>query len=116
MVLSVSGIAGIPGIVDPMSPIFPILVFWPQVIGGSMFFLANLVLVFCEQERWYKPDPMSAMWQGAFQSAVGGFGFMITGVFLLQGAFLEGGVAGLLGSWTFLIGSLIQWYVLMAYY
>ncbi|KAH8722348.1 hypothetical protein GQ44DRAFT_622857 [Phaeosphaeriaceae sp. PMI808] len=116
MILSISAVAGTPGVVDPMSPIFPTLVFWPQVIGGAMFALANLMLVISEQEKWYKPKPLNAAWQGAFQSFVGGFGFMITGVFLLQGAILESAVAAFGGSWAFFIGSLIQWYIVMQIY
>ena len=116
LILTTSAVAGFPGVLDPMDPVFPTLVFWPQVIGGAMFFLANMMLVFYEQDKWYKPKPLDPNWQASLQNGIGGFGFMITGVFLLYGAILESSIAAFVGSWTFFIGSLIQWYVVMEIY
>ena len=114
VILTISAFAGFPGFLDPTSPVFPVVVFAPQVFGGFLFFLANAMLVIgCEQDRWWRPKPLSASWQAAFQNSIGGLGFALTGVFLLQDRALESAIATFVGSWAFLIGSLLGWYAIM---
>jgi hypothetical protein len=109
-----SAIAGTPGVLDPTSKIFPTLIFGPQVIGGFMFFIANAGLtVWCEQDSWWRPKPLSAGWQAVFQSSLGGVGFMMAGIFLYKGEILASSVSALAGSWLFLLGSLFGWYDIM---
>ncbi|KAF2727644.1 hypothetical protein EJ04DRAFT_517135 [Polyplosphaeria fusca] len=105
LILTISAFAGLPGVLDPMDSLFALLVFWPQVVGGSLFWYANAILTVHEQETWWKPKPLDPNWFGPFLNMVGGFGFAITGVFLLQSAFLEAAVAAFVGSWSFLLGA-----------
>ena len=46
-------------------------------------------------------------------NTIGGLGFMVAGLFLFSEHKLAAAVAALIGSWAFLIGSLIRWYVVM---
>lgn len=97
-----------------MGPIFPIAVFALQVVGGFLFFVANIMLVICcQQEKWWQSKPFDVKWQAAFQSAIGGFGFMTTGIFLFRNGGLEAAVATFVGSWAFLLGSILGWYATM---
>ncbi|TLD21049.1 hypothetical protein PspLS_09257 [Pyricularia sp. CBS 133598] len=118
MILSISAFAGIPGLLNPEEnlTLFQGLVFLPQVIGGSMFVFANIVLTIFVQDRWYKPKPSSADWQGGFWNAVGSTGFAITGVLLLLGDNNGAGWTSLYGSTAFLMGSVIQLYALMEFH
>jgi hypothetical protein len=53
---------------------------------------------------------------------MGGLGFMVSGFFLFQrGETQEQGelnaaIAAMAGSWAFLIGSVIRWYVVMEFW
>ncbi|GJC78312.1 hypothetical protein ColLi_01150 [Colletotrichum liriopes] len=117
LVLSVAAVAGIPGLLDPDDLfVTQALVFMPQVIGGSMFFIANLALMVYAQESWCKPKVGSAEWQGALWNAMGSSGFAVTGLLLLQNDMFGASVASFAGSSAFLIGSVIQWYVLMEFH
>ncbi|KAH8839984.1 hypothetical protein MCOR27_005486 [Pyricularia oryzae] len=118
MILSISAFAGIPGLLNPEEnlALFQGLVFLPQVIGGSMFVFANIVLTIFVQDRWYKPKPSCADWQGGFWNAVGSTGFAITGVLLLMGDTTGAAWTSLYGSVAFLMGSVIQLYALMEFH
>ncbi|KAK1913579.1 hypothetical protein P3342_012337 [Pyrenophora teres f. teres] len=106
-----AGIADFPGLV-PESDFGDLIVFGPQVIHGLLFLIANLMLAFSEQEKWFRPKFSNADWQGAFLNSVGGAGFMMAGFFLFQGENGIGGVkaaiSAMVGSWAFLIGSIIR--------
>lgn len=108
-----AGIVDFPEVISEEDPSFATIVFGPQIIHGALFLLANAMLAISEQERWYKPKWWDADWQGAFLNTVGGFGFMMAGFFLFGKDNLSSAVAALVGSWAFLIGSLIRWYVVM---
>lgn len=108
-----AGIVDYPELISEEVPLFATIVFGPQVIHGALFLIANAMLAISEQERWYKPKWWDADWQGAFLNTVGGFGFMMAGLFLFSDNKLAAAVAALVGSWAFLIGSLIRWYVVM---
>ncbi|ORY09622.1 hypothetical protein BCR34DRAFT_568227 [Clohesyomyces aquaticus] len=115
IIFMVAGITDFPGIVPSDSPFFDLLVFGPQIAHGAMFLIANLMLAVYEQNCWWKPKLRDPDWQGAFLNAIGGFGFMMVG-FLLAGRMeLAAAVAAMVGSWAFLVGSLVRWYVVMEF-
>ncbi|KAK2012845.1 hypothetical protein LZ32DRAFT_605166 [Colletotrichum eremochloae] len=116
-ILSVAAVAGIPGLIDPNDlALTQTLVFMPQVIGGSMFFVANFALMIFAQDVWYKPKFGSGEWLGATWNAFASSGFAITGGLLLLGDFSGASVVSFVASSAFLIGTIIQWYVLMEFH
>lgn len=110
-----AGIVDFPGVVDEKSKLYASVVFGPQVIHGFLFWIANAMLALSEQDKWYIPKLSNPDWQGAFLNATGGFWFMMAGFFFFQKDELSAAVAALLGSWAFLIGSVIRWYVVMEF-
>ncbi|KAI5866742.1 hypothetical protein GGS23DRAFT_551800 [Durotheca rogersii] len=117
LILTVSVVSGWPGIISP-EDIFSmqLFLFGPLTIGGFLFFFANMSLLIWMQDRWYKPKWGEAGWQSAFWSSVGSFNFAYTGITLFTGDFLTSSIASFIGSWTFLLGAVIQWYDLMAFH
>jgi hypothetical protein len=111
-----AGIVDFPGVVSEENPLFASIVFGPQVVHGALFFLANAMLAFSEQEKWYIPKIRDADWQGAFLNTIGGFGFMMAGLFLFGRDEVAAAVSALIGSWAFFIGSLIRWYLVMEFW
>jgi hypothetical protein len=108
------GIVDFPGVIpEEDNPFFELVVFGPQIIHGALFFVANILLAVSELESWYKPDIWDADWQGAVVNAVGGFGFMVAGYFMVQKAEVMAAVASLVGGCAFVGGSVIRWYVVM---
>ncbi|KAI1407871.1 hypothetical protein F5Y13DRAFT_183093 [Hypoxylon sp. FL1857] len=101
------------GLILPISVLF---LFAPLSVGGIMFFFANLSLLIWLQDSWYKPKPSSASWQAAFWSTVGSFNFALTGFALFMGDMSASAIATFIGAWTFLVGSVFQWYDLMAFH
>lgn len=110
-----AGLVDFPGVVSEESPLFGLVVFGPQVIHGFLFFVANAMLAISEQDKWWRPKLRDADWQGAFLNAIGGFGFMMAGFFLFQRDDIAAAVAAMAGSWAFLTGSLIRWYLVMEF-
>lgn len=108
-----AGIVDYPELIPENAPFSATIVFGPQVVHGALFLIANGMLALSEQERWYKPRWWDADWQGAFLNTIGGLGFMVAGLFLFSEHKLAAAVAALIGSWAFLTGSLIRWYVVM---
>ncbi|EOA88204.1 hypothetical protein ACJQWK_01614 [Exserohilum turcicum] len=108
-----------PGVVPEESPLYASIVFGPQVIHGLLFFIANAMLAYSMQDCWYKPKYLDADWQSSVLNTIGGFSFMLAGLFLFQrddtidGGELKSASAALVGSWAFLIGSIIRWYVVL---
>jgi hypothetical protein len=88
-----AGIVDYPELIPEKSPSFAAVVFGPQVIHGALFLVANAML--------------------AILNTLGGFGFLMAGLFLFGNDKLSAAIAALLGSWAFLIGSVIRWYVVM---
>ncbi|KAK1569356.1 uncharacterized protein LY79DRAFT_572057 [Colletotrichum navitas] len=117
VIFTIPAVANVPGLLDPNDlATIQMLVFMPQVIGGSLFFVANFALIIFAQEAWYKPNFGSCEWQGALWNTMGSSGFAITGILLLQGDFFGASVIAFAGSFAFLIGSIFQWYVLMEFH
>jgi hypothetical protein len=109
-----AGIVDFPGIIrEEGNPSFGLIVFGPQVVHGALFFIANVMLAVSAQDRWFKPKFWDADWQGAFLNAVGGLGFMVAGFFLFKRQEEQAGVAALVGSWAFLLGSASRLWVVM---
>ncbi|KAF2998437.1 hypothetical protein E8E13_000266 [Curvularia kusanoi] len=103
-----AGIVAYPEVIPKGAPFAATIVFGPQVVHGALFLIANAMLAFSEQERWYKPKWWDADWQGAFLNTIGGFGFMMAGILLFKESERAAAAASLLGSWAFLIGSIIR--------
>ncbi|KAL7629031.1 hypothetical protein AAE478_000549 [Parahypoxylon ruwenzoriense] len=117
LILSVSVVGGWPGVFAPDDLTgFQLFLFTPLSVGGSMFFFANLSLVFWLQDRWFVPKPGSASWQAAFWSSVGSINFALAGFTLFMGDMAASATASFIGSWTFLLGAVFQWYDLMAFH
>ncbi|KAJ0104020.1 hypothetical protein J7T55_009684 [Diaporthe amygdali] len=116
-VLTTSVVFGFPGVLAP-DDLFGLsaFVFTPLLIGGGIFTISNIMLLLFVQERWYKPRFGTAAWQASLWNVIASTLFAITGVLFLSGDTLEGSVASFIGSWAFLIGSVIQWYDMMAFY
>lgn len=118
IIFTTSAVASFPGVLNPAENffLFQMLVFLPLVIGGTMFFFANLALLIYIQDAWYKPRPSSADWQGFFWNMIASTGFLFTGVLLIMGNTAGGAYASLYGSILFLGGSIIQLYTLMEFH
>ncbi|KAF9878383.1 hypothetical protein CkaCkLH20_03875 [Colletotrichum karsti] len=117
VILSTAAVAGVPGVIDPSNLfLLQVFIFMPQVIGGSLFFLANSALVVNAQERWFKPNFWASEWQGAVWNTIASAGFVVTGVLLLANEMSASAVASFAASTSFLIGSIIQWYALMEFH
>lgn len=91
-------------------------VFTPLLIGGGIFTISNIMLLLFVQERWYKPRFGAAAWQASMWNVIASVLFAVTGILFLNGDTLGGSVASFIGSWAFLIGSIVQWYDMMAFY
>lgn len=116
-VLTTSVVFGFPGVLAPDDILgLSTFVFTPLLIGGGIFTISNIMLLLFTQERWYKPRFSTAVWQASLWNVIASILFAITGVLLLGGDALAGSVASFIGSWAFLIGSVIQWYDMMAFY
>ncbi|CAI6307809.1 unnamed protein product [Periconia digitata] len=113
LIFTISAFTTIPGLFDPMSPSFPLIAFFPQVVGGFMFFAANAVLAYVEQDHFWGFKPFSANWQSGFLGAGGGLGFMMGGLLLLLSDFPGAAWASMIGSVSFLLGSIAGWYSVM---
>lgn len=116
-VLTASVVFGFPGVLAPDDIVgLSTFVFTPLLIGGGIFTISNIMLLLFVQERWYKPRFGTAAWQASMWNVIASVLFAITGVLFLSGDILGGSVASFIGSWAFLIGSVIQWYDMMAFY
>ncbi|KAK0741267.1 hypothetical protein B0T18DRAFT_331073 [Schizothecium vesticola] len=90
--------------------------YWlPQVVGGTGFVVSSLLFMVEVQERWYIPAPSLLGWHVGFWNLVGAIGFTLCGAL---GFGEDGGgpveyaltLSTFVGSWAFLIGSVVQWY------
>lgn len=116
-ILTTSVVFGFPGVLAPDDLLgLSTFVFTPLLIGGGIFTISNIMLLLFVQERWYKPRFGIAAWQASLWNVIASILFAITGVLFLGGDTLAGSVASFIGSWAFLIGSVIQWYDMMAFY
>ncbi|CAK7567895.1 MAG: hypothetical protein SEPTF4163_005871 [Sporothrix epigloea] len=112
----ISGFTGLPPIANRLSTAGTNGAYWaPQVIGGCGFIISSLLFMFETQSKWYLPAPRLLGWHIGFWNLVGAIGFTLCGA-LGFGAITSVAVSyascmsTFVGSWAFLIGSVIQWY------
>ncbi|KAK3945874.1 hypothetical protein QBC46DRAFT_349164 [Diplogelasinospora grovesii] len=111
----IAGFTGLPPIYAPLSTPVANGVYWlPQVVGGSGFIISSILFMVETQDKWWKPAPKMLGWHIGFWNLTGALGFTLCGA--LGFAIEQGSVqyaatlSTFVGSWAFLIGSLIQWY------
>jgi tellurite resistance protein TehA-like permease len=108
---------GIPGVIPGM-PTGPVVItnvfYWtPQVIGGTGFIVASVLLCLEVQRAWYRPALLSLGWHVGFWNLVGALGFTLCGAFGYAAnnatwAEFQSTTSTFWGGWAFLIGSLAQ--------
>ncbi|RDA89832.1 hypothetical protein CP533_6952 [Ophiocordyceps camponoti-saundersi (nom. inval.)] len=121
--LAISAIAGFPGLLDARAADYPDkvrgLVLIPLIVGGSLLTVGGMVLTAAvQQERWYRPAPLSAAWQGSFWFAMAPAWLVASGAvsiaapeeLVLSSAFM------LVASVLFWVGAVLQWFVVMEDY
>ncbi|KAM7195426.1 hypothetical protein V8F20_007485 [Naviculisporaceae sp. PSN 640] len=113
----IAGFTGLPPIYDALEGYGPAAVncvYWlPQVIGGTGFIISAALFMLEVQDKWYKPAWGILGWHVGAWNLVGAIGFTLCGAlgFGKSWALEYGSVmATYVGSWAFLIGSIIQWY------
>ncbi|KAK3900979.1 hypothetical protein C8A05DRAFT_45288 [Staphylotrichum tortipilum] len=112
----ISGITALPPIFNSLSPGATDGVFWvPQVVGGTGFVLSALMFMIEVQDKWYKPAPRLLGWHVGLWNLIGGIGFTVcagAGFVSADSAPVAyaSALATFIGSWAFLIGSVLQWY------
>ncbi|KAB5554969.1 hypothetical protein GE09DRAFT_1239415 [Coniochaeta sp. 2T2.1] len=111
----IAGIVGVEGILGGLSAGVENGVYWvPQVVGGTGFIISSSLFMLETQERWYLPAPKLLGWHIGFWNLVGGIGFTLCGALGFGSADpsveYASTLATFVGSWAFLLGSLIQLY------
>ena len=116
---TIFGIAGftiLPGIYNHIEDRQGLLdgVFWvPQVVGGFGFIISSTLYMLETQAKWWKPELSVLGWHIGFWNFIGAMGFTLCGALGLDpsaSAQYAASLASFIGSWAFLIGSLIQLY------
>ncbi|KJR84720.1 uncharacterized protein SPSK_09093 [Sporothrix schenckii 1099-18] len=112
----ISGFTGLPPVADRLSTAGTNGAFWaPQVIGGTGFIVSSWLFMLETQRKWYLPAPHLLGWHIGLWNMIGAIGFTLCGA-LGFGAATSAAVtyastlSTFIGSWAFLIGSIIQWY------
>lgn len=111
----IAGFTGLPPIFDVLSTPASNGVYWlPQVIGGSGFIISSWLFMLETQEKWYLPAMNTLGWHIGFWNWIGALGFTLCGAlgFGINALGFEyaSTLATFIGSWAFLIGSVVQWY------
>ncbi|KAG5745340.1 hypothetical protein H9Q70_011972 [Fusarium xylarioides] len=111
----ISGFTALPPILNSLSTPAENDVYWlPQVIGGTGFIVSSILFMVEVQPRWYIPAPGVLGWHIGLWNLIGAIGFTLCGA--LGFGITHPGVeyaltlSTFIGSWAFLIGSVIQWY------
>ncbi|KAG4261762.1 hypothetical protein FPRO03_11231 [Fusarium proliferatum] len=111
----ISGFTALPPILNNLSTPAENGVYWlPQVIGGTGFIVSSILFMVEVQPRWYIPAPGVLGWHIGLWNLIGAIGFTLCGA--LGFGITHPGVeyaltlSTFIGSWAFLIGSVIQWY------
>ncbi|KAK1959965.1 hypothetical protein LY78DRAFT_696681 [Colletotrichum sublineola] len=116
---TIAAVGALPGVLDLTHPHASIIfISSPQLIGGSFFVIAGLLMIFLSQNKWYIPLLLDASWQNGFWNLVGASGFLAVGLVTLLHKNAAVTIASLLlmSGLGFLIASVIQWYIIMEYY
>ncbi|RDW67594.1 hypothetical protein BP6252_08990 [Coleophoma cylindrospora] len=122
MFFTIANIASFPGVINKMSlherGFSKLLVSMPTLVGGIFFFGSAMVLMVLAQDKWYKPKLSDINWLVYFLGATGALAFLLNGAVALMApqAVLAASLFIFIGRWTFWLGSLLQWYVLMEFY
>jgi hypothetical protein len=122
IVFSLATITSLPGVLpsSPSSPLLiPLLNLFPASLGGLLFIISSLLQLLNAQDKWWMPHPTKGDWQFGFWNTIGSLGFTLAGALPVLGnetASYIGTLADFWGSWAFLIGSLVQLYIVMGYY
>ncbi|PSR89051.1 hypothetical protein BD289DRAFT_366452 [Coniella lustricola] len=111
----ISGFTGLPQILSVLSVPATDGIYWlPQVIGGSGFIISSWLFMLETQKKWYLPAPTVLGWHMGFWNLVGALGFTFCGAFGFASSNDVYDMAAIwstfIGSWAFLIGSVVQWY------
>ncbi|KAK5098932.1 hypothetical protein LTR70_000949 [Exophiala xenobiotica] len=114
-IFSIAGITALPGINNNMSQPLADGIYWaPQIIGGSGFIISGTLYMLETQKNWYTPAFHVLGWHIAFWNLIGGIGFTLCGalgpVAGNHGAQYQAALSTFWGSFTFLIGSVLQLY------
>ncbi|KAF5694701.1 integral membrane protein [Fusarium denticulatum] len=109
----ISGFTALPPILNGLSTPAENGVYWlPQVIGGTGFIVSSILFMVEVQPRWYIPAPGVLGWHIGLWNLIGAIGFTLCGA--LGFGITHPGVeyaltlSTFIGSWAFLIGSVIQ--------
>lgn len=113
-----AGFTSLPPIYDSLSVGVANGTFWlPQVVGGCGFIVSSLCIMLEVQTKWWLLSMRSLGWHVGFWNLVGAVGFTLCGAlgFGVEGSEGEAveyasALSTFVGSWAFLIGSVIQWY------
>ncbi|KAG7428861.1 hypothetical protein Forpi1262_v009478 [Fusarium oxysporum f. sp. raphani] len=110
----ISGFTALPPILNSLSTPAENGVYWlPQVIGGTGFIVSSTLFMLEVQSCWYIPAPGVLGWHIGLWNLIGAIGFTLCGA--LGFGITQPGVeyaltlSTFIGSWAFLIGSVIQW-------
>ncbi|KAI7498931.1 hypothetical protein KC367_g4877 [Hortaea werneckii] len=111
----ISGFTALPGIYNYLSPQVVLDgVYWvPQAIGGIFFIFSGVLFTIETQKQWWKPAPHVLGWHVGFWNTVGGIGFTLCPIFGFSAShwgLYQASCSTFWGSFSFLIGSTIQWY------
>jgi hypothetical protein len=122
IIFSLATITSLPGVL-PSTNSSPLLIallnLLPASLGGLLFIIASLLQILNAQEKWWMPNLTKGDWQYGFWNVIGSLGFTLAGALPVLGsetATYVGTLADFWGSWAFLIGSLVQLYIVMGYY
>jgi hypothetical protein len=86
-------------------------------LGGLLFFIATAMQMIMTQRKWYIPAPHLLLWHVYFWSAVGSVGFALgEALWYAESYYWSATLATFWGSWGWLIGSIVCWYMVMDKY
>jgi len=120
IIFAIATVTAIPGVMDIDNAfLLDALSLLPTLIGGLFFLIAGLLQAVATQDKWYIPTPWRLEWHMGFWNSIGSIGFALAGGLPFIGhpaAMFQATLATFWGSWSFLIGSAIQWIVVMENY
>jgi len=119
IVFSLATLTSLPGVLTSSPSLIPVLNLLPATLGGLLFIIASVLQILHAQDKWWIPQPVKGGWQVGFWNAIGSLGFTLAGALPVLGtetATYVGTLADFWGSWAFLIGSVVQLYIVMGYY
>ncbi|KAH8199669.1 hypothetical protein TruAng_006138 [Truncatella angustata] len=111
----IAGLTGLPPIYANLSIPAANGVYWlPQVVGGTGFIISGYLFMLETQPNWWRPAFGTLGWHIGFWNLLGAIGFTLCGALGFASGNETAAYASTLftyiGSWAFLLGSVIQWY------